>query len=352
MQYTLFHSIIVNKRCNLACDYCDATSHKFISHLDGIEDKGAVFRKTVERFQELFSAKVLEMIGGGEIFTEKGVCSWVEPVAQYYDHIEIVSNGLYLPLQDVKEVAVLGSFSLAVSLDGHTFDMCRSRFASKNQFDAVMENVRNVLESGIYLELRTVLNKNNVYKMQEFLEFLLPYKDCVALQISPVKDKVPNSTARQDFNEAYLDCVNSILYDHWKYKDFIAPLEYFRAMKEYFEYRKKPVQCFIPYFKLLTLIEGKQAACSVNWIKEMPGLFDIDGDQDYFDQDIFRLMCRKQPVLSTCIHDFGDSDIYNLYMLDRIGLEDLSYFVLYTRPAVKERMKRLKEQYGKVGAGQ
>lgn len=345
MQDTLFHSIIVNQRCNLSCEYCDAKSHPLISHLDGIQDKEQAFVSTVKEFNRFFSAKVLEVIGGGEVFTEKGVSRWIAPVAHFYDHIEIVTNGLNIPFEEVYEVNRIGSFSLAISLDGHTFEMSKSRFAAQNQFEIVLRNVKKVLDSDIYLELRAVLNKNNAAGMLDYLEFLLPYKGKVALQISPVKDKIPNATARQDFDELYIDCLSKIIDNHSRYRDFIAPCEYFTSMREFFRSKKKPTRCYIPYYKMLTLLDGNLTACSVNWVKEMSNLHNMETSDSYFKQEIFQLLGRKRPILATCTHDYGDSDIYNLYMLDIIDLEDLSYFMLYTRPEIKERMKRLKETY-------
>lgn len=344
MKKVLYNTVVVNQRCDLACTYCDTRNHSFIRHLDQVEDKKETFIKTIEKYNQLFSAEILEIIGGGEVFLEKDVHKWIEPFVDVYDHVEIVTNGMDIPFDDIKAIDKMVSFSLAVSIDGHTYDMCGSRYPEEAVFRKVFNNVMRLLEEGIYVRLRTVMNPSNRDHIMEYLEFLLPYKDRISLSLTPVKDKIQPLNLRQDYNEKYLESVDAILANHERYKSFIGPYGYFEELKNYFLQKGKQLQCFVPFIKTLILIDGKQTACSVNWIKELPNIHTLESSEGIFEQDIFKLMNRKKPVISACKEDFGDCDMFNLYMHDRVSPEELAYFKPYTHPRILERFKTLKEE--------
>jgi MoaA/NifB/PqqE/SkfB family radical SAM enzyme len=345
MQKVLINTIIANHRCNLNCTYCETRNNPFLVELDKIEDKKGTIHRTLQKYNQLFDAEILTLIGGGEVFLEKNVHEWIAPFTDYYDHIEIITNGTNIPFNELEELNANKSFHLTISLDGHLFDMNKARFVTKKQFDTVIGNMLEAIKRGIYVNISSVITKDSAPKMIEFLDYMKEYENKLAVCFLPVMDQLHKSETKMDFSNVFIECLTSIINNHEKYSSFIAPKEYFILSRQIITEKQNTQRCFTPFIRTAHFLDGRQVACCVNYIKELENVHTLKTANDFFDQPIYKLLNRKKPVVKACKQCFPDFDLFNLYLSGRIELEDFAFNKPYFRPKIKDRLFELKNVY-------
>jgi MoaA/NifB/PqqE/SkfB family radical SAM enzyme len=310
--------------------------------LDNIEDKKSTIHSTLEKYNQLFDAEILTLIGGGEVFLEKNVHEWILPFIDNYDHIEIITNGMNIPFHDVEKMHSVKSLHLTISLDGHTFEMNKSRFISEKQFDTVKSAIFEAVKRGIYVNVNTVINRSNTAKIIEFLDFMKEFENKLAVCFFPVMDQLHKDEVKMDYSDVFIDCLSSIIDNHEKYKTFIAPKEYFILSRQIMREKQNTMQCFSPFIRTAHFLDGRQVACCVNYVKELENIHKLKSSEDFFNQPIYKLLNRKRPVVKACRQCFPDYDLFNLYLYGRISLDDLGYNKPYARQKIKDRLLELK----------
>lgn len=158
--------------CNLNCTYCDWEKRpapslapdeqaKVREHLA----KAAAFvREHVPR------AQMVEY-SGGEPFMYPEIV-W-EVLRAFPNHwVRIITNGLLVSEADLEALRVHGKAILAVSLDGHTPDLNRARFRTREQFQTVVTTIDRALETRIPVMLLCTLHPGNIDALPEYLRWV------------------------------------------------------------------------------------------------------------------------------------------------------------------------------------
>jgi MoaA/NifB/PqqE/SkfB family radical SAM enzyme len=345
MQKVLINTIIANHRCNLNCAYCETRNNPFLVELDRIEDKKSTIHRTLEKYNQLFDAEILTLIGGGEVFLEKNVHEWIAPFTEYYDHIEIITNGMCVPFKELETLNANKSFHLTISLDGHLFEMNKARFVTEKQFETVLGTMLEAIKRGIYVNISAVITKDNAPKIIDFLDYMKAYEDKLAVCFLPVMDQLHKSEIKMDYSDIFIKCLTSIIENHEKYSRFIAPKEYFVLSRQIISEKQNTLRCFSPFIRTAHFLDGRQVACCVNYIKELENVHTLQTTEEFFNQPIYKLLNRKKPVVKACKQCFPDFDLFNLYLCGRITLEDLGFNKPYSRPKIKKRLLELKNTY-------
>lgn len=345
MQKVLINTIIANHRCNLNCTYCETRNNPFLVELDRIDDKKDTIHRTLEKYNHFFDAEILTLIGGGEVFLEKNVIDWILPYKDYYDHIEIITNGMNIPFNDLEKLNASKSFHLTISLDGHLFDMNRARFSNDKQFETVLNNLLEAFKREIYVNISAVITKDNAPQITEFLDYMKQFENHCAVCFLPVMDQLHKHETKMDYSNIFVDCLTSIIENHQKYSEFIAPEEYFVLSRQIIAEKQNTMRCFSPFIRTAHFLDGRQVACCVNYIKELENIHSLQSTDHFFDQSIYKLLNRNKPVVTACRQCFPDFDLFNLFLYGRIDIEDFRFNKPYNRPKIKERLIELKKTY-------
>jgi len=348
MQKVLINTIIANHRCNLNCTYCETRNNPFLLELDNIEDKKSTIHRTLEKYNQFFDAEILTLIGGGEVFLEKNVIEWIHPFQEHYDHIEIITNGMNIPFNEIEKLNANKSFHLTISLDGHLYDMNKARFVTRKQFDTVFNNLLEAFKRGIYVNISAVITRDNASRIIEFLDYMKQFEKHCAVCFLPVMDQLHKTETKMDYSNTFAECLTGIIDNHSKYKGFIAPLEYFVLSRQIINEKQNTMRCFSPFIRTAHFLDGRQVACCVNYIKELESIHSLQSSDLFFDQPIFKLLNRSKPVVAACKQCFPDFDLFNLFLYGRITIEDFRFNKPFSRPKIKERLIELKNTYSLI----
>lgn len=345
MNEVLINSIIINRECNLVSEKTDVKTHPFLSSLDRTENKEIRFRQILEEYNSQYNAAILEVLGGDEILGNGQAFRWIRNIYQYYNHIEIMTRGESISFEQIRAIRDITSLSLCIHLDGITYEAGVAKVLSQEQFHSVLTNVKRVLEAGICLNIKAFLSPWGADPILEYMEFLLPYKENVTLHVLPANVHA-EAEVQETLKTGCIKCIESIMGNHCRYSGFIPPIGYFERLKTFYFTGDKQLQCFVPYFKTLVLIDGRLIVCPENWMKEIGDLSPgAASGNNIFDDGVFKLLNRKKPVLQGCKGFCGEAEIINLYMHGAITLEELAFYKPYGIVEVKNRLQSMKNRY-------
>ena len=152
-------------KCNLRCKHCYASA--------GIPSKNELstgeIRSLLREAAEMGVIRVA--LGGGEPLLREDFIDIVRYAAGLGLWVEFSTNGYFLTEDVVKKLTSLGIFWVQISLessDKRVNDYIRSSGA----FDAAVKAIRLAKEKGLFVTVRTTLNKVNASMLGEMLSFL------------------------------------------------------------------------------------------------------------------------------------------------------------------------------------
>ncbi len=163
-------------KCNFTCSYCYQSEYPQIQQRFSREITDAFFRFIKEKFAN--RKKYITLFGGEPLLTSpeyKNNMAWfIEQARELRIDIAIVTNGYnlheYLPLLEPEFVR-----EIQITLDG-TADVHNKRRRLKNNaptFAAIVENIDACLDKNISVNLRMVVDKENIADLPALADFAI-----------------------------------------------------------------------------------------------------------------------------------------------------------------------------------
>ena len=218
----------------------------FFSNGRSMEKFYQIACNVMEKTQTIVNSDILK-ISGGEITTNKKLVDFVSSIHDKYLSVQILTNGLNLCSEDIKEYKKMGNVSFQVSLDGVTYESNYSKSHSAIIIEKVLQNVDTMIKEGVGVEINCVLTQYNTSK---FLEFLERFKEADNFMIVP---RPVRGAPREniDFSAKQVVLFEKIINENFeKYKKILAPKKYFDRLIEIMKTGKRPYNCYIPFFVL------------------------------------------------------------------------------------------------------
>lgn len=158
--------------CNLKCSYCGWEKKKvFPLSLEDIESVRKNLLSTHELLKAEFpSTMLIEYLGGEPFVHSEVVYEFLNIFSDYW--IRIVTNGLLLSAEILKALKMHGKAYLAISLDGHTVEMNKSRHFSEKQLQQVISNIDSILKEEIPVMILCTINSHNIKDFPKYLEWI------------------------------------------------------------------------------------------------------------------------------------------------------------------------------------
>lgn len=163
----------LTSRCNLRCVWCVQNDAEF---RQGYADDMpfALFRKIVPKLR---GTRVLYLCLNGEPLLYPHLCDAVALAKQYVPSVRFVSNGTLLSRELGRELQRVGLSQLAVSIDSP--DPLLMRQIRGVDLESVAEKVSHFCgDTGIPLEVRTTICRENLASLQNLPEFVRRFSTC------------------------------------------------------------------------------------------------------------------------------------------------------------------------------
>ena len=154
------------------------------------------------------------------------------------------------------------------------------------------------------------------------LDFLYEYRSGLVVYFLPVMDQLHKDEVKMDYSSVFINGLTSIIENHSKYKEYIAPVEYFKLLRDIMKSKENRLKCFSPFIRTATLLDGRQVACCTNYVQELKNIHLLNTTEGHFEQPIFKLLNRNKPVLKPCKQCFPDYDLFNLFLCHLSYLEN------------------------------
>lgn len=365
----MVHNMLVNDMviqedvCNGDCSYCMTgesnlkEKHKMLfyegqTHFnrDKIFKSESYYQKgnkleenlnyVTEIIEKRFSPAILK-ISGGEIFLIKNILDYVKLMAPRYDRIQILTNGLLLNEKIIKELSEIRTVSLQLSMDGHLLDMNCYRIRDQKLQDKLCDILKYCEYYGIQVEINCVLTNVNTYKITEFAEYLSQYNNVLLLPF-PVRGSMGKRFAP---TREQSDGVKNLIDEYNRLKNILPPYGYIEALYLFLITGEKKYPCYIPHMVIHSFDDGIVTPCPNVWFKQLGNLLSNPSKtlNSIGNDPFYMISNRHRNVLKECRSCFTPWDILNLYLCNKIELDEIKRIYLYnhknTLDFFKEKIK-------------
>ncbi len=364
--------LLLEEYCNLKCDYCEGfypTEFEFKPKQEKLDmpDSWKMYRRdtptiadkiplnpsvtdffslglqTLKKVDERFTYPVLKM-SGGEVFLNRRFTDFVEAIAEDYQTIQILTNGLGIAERDVERFAEMGNIVFQMSVDGHTLRTNYARARTQKPLDMILQTIDLMQKKEIGVEINCVLTKHNTAEFGDFTEYFSKYDDVLLLP-RPVRGpprSVLEATPEQirafaDFREKYD-----------KHKHVLPPIAYFDRVISVLEKGNRSWDCWVPFFVLGVNNYGEIATCTCGGGLPTVGQVFEDDEKPF---NIIKELEQYDPKsrLDPCSDCITQYEIFDLFMEDKITDDDLLRFPSLRSPEARAVTKDLKTKINEKG---
>jgi len=129
MEKGLYTVFVPNKKCNLSCTYCSTDTSDYLKNNTNYQADNV--NSVLSKSRQIIDTKILQIVGGGEIFLIDQFENWVLEQASYYTTVFILTNGVLASEKQIDFLAQIPNIHFGLSLDGHRLEMNHYRFKKK-----------------------------------------------------------------------------------------------------------------------------------------------------------------------------------------------------------------------------
>jgi len=158
----------ITNRCNYRCVHCAFDSGDLEMSELSLDELKTILQETKELGGERID------ITGGEPTVRQDVGEIIK-IAKSLDYkVELVTNGSLLTREKLLEFKKIGLDSIAISLDGSTYDIySRIRKVDKGTYETVLRSIRTSIDLGFYTKVNTVVFNSNLEDLPSIAEFCI-----------------------------------------------------------------------------------------------------------------------------------------------------------------------------------
>ncbi len=295
--------LLLNKRCNLKCDFCDLWHY---TDLMPFESAATIIQRAPAA-----GVKTL-VITGGEPFVHPRIFEIIELARNLGLGVNITTNGTLLTrdLQRLKDSRV---DSLSLSLDG--FEANHDRLRGVDGTYALVMGAIDVLkaETDIHLNVYFVVTNQNVRDLKPVYDMTVQRE--VAFDFWPVNGYPHLYIATDEDRAVYTDAIEHIAKTS---PDVAARMDYYRYGQEYMDGRRDHVRCLGLVEQFGVNHEGQLVPCCV-WDQkglQVGSALDEPLDQLFYGEKAQAL--RKQIFEVGCVDQCFNHSLYEFQQATKL----------------------------------
>lgn len=334
--------------CNLQCDYCltkTSIFHNGGAHKLSYEEGSDIQRdldRILEKMCQYYDTAILK-ISGGEILLIHNLIDFIKKQSLNYKVIQILTNGLLLNESLLEELSQIPGVCIQLSLDHHTFEGNGYRTKKKEQLEQILNNLDLVVKYEIPVEINCVLTDKNTSILKEFAEYLMKYAGkSVMLLPFPIRgNQKENYIAAKNQYQG----VEQLLSEYERLKEILPPKVYLEELLSVMKTGTRRGRCYIPKMANGLFDDGRRTPCPNYWFMEMKNVLNDTCKLEM--QERYRNMCyhlvNANDSPEECNQCYTPWDIFNLYLEDKLSLEELIQVPLYSFPSIKKHLVACKK---------
>jgi MoaA/NifB/PqqE/SkfB family radical SAM enzyme len=353
------NDLVVNEdSCNLSCSYCLTGQ----SNLKSSHTEQAIFGPPVRdrydresllgrrlpiidrRIDETFRVPLLK-VTGGEVFLIAGIMDFLREQAAEHEVLVVQTNGVLLREEHLSEFAAWGNVVLEVSLDSHLFSGNSYRVATQSLHDKVIRRIEMILNSGIPVEIYSVLNDRSVAEMAEFAAWLASADHPPIYFPFPVRGP---DTERFRVRPDQIQHIDRFAERYDDYAAILPPRPYFDRLLRFYHEGKRTFRCHLPRLVISTFSDGMITPCPGIWFSNMGNLLDDEYAETLAEvgtSAMYQALLSPRPRLKACQGCFTPWDTLSMYFEDEITLDELCTAPMYAPPRIRALLQERKRQY-------
>jgi MoaA/NifB/PqqE/SkfB family radical SAM enzyme len=356
--------VVMEDICNCSCQYCLTASsnfkdkHKFLFceeeinfNLDKLLNdensyrEGQSLKNNIDFISDWIVKNTNTLIlklSGGEIFLVKNIIEYIKKVSPKYKRVQVLTNGTLLSESIISELSAIKNLCLQISMDGHTLQM--NKYRVKNE--RMQQKLCNVLDLcssyNIPVEINCVITNANLDRLYEFAGYLLKYTNVLLLPYV-VRGKYRNKFIPEKRQICGLE---TLLDSYEEYKSVLPPEQYLLRLKEFLITGANNNTCYIPDMIFQTFDDGVITPCPNIWFKSLGNIIaEPDNIVNKMSSDPFyKVIDSHKRILDNCTSCFTPWEILNLFIENKVSLNELRNIYLFNDADIIEYFKELKNE--------
>jgi MoaA/NifB/PqqE/SkfB family radical SAM enzyme len=352
----LIHDLVIEEnRCNLQCDYCMKSESPFnrhheplpsIRYADSLRNRIA---KLLDQYSEYFDAPILKM-SGGEILLLGNVAEFIKKHSENYETVQVLTNGLLITPQFLKDVSKCRQLAFQISIDGHEYAMNSLRVKDKKQHQLILHNIETTVQYGFNVEIYCVLHKKNVASIIEFADYIMQtYAGKVILTVFPVRHKAAEIFGA---DKTQLNSMHEMIAVYDRFESILPPRRYLTDLLMYMSGMATiKNRCYCPFIMMQSIDDGSVTPCPYSWIEKIGNVLSSPEElvRQFGVSASYHLRTMEKRRTSFCKNCFTDAYNYSLFFNDAISLHELVYNKIeLQRPLALKRLSQFKEIFTAV----
>jgi MoaA/NifB/PqqE/SkfB family radical SAM enzyme len=347
----LGNDFVINENyCNQKCEYClTGQSNLKASHKDkhickALESDETRLHLIVDRIQQKFKTPFIK-ISGGEIFLNKGINSFIEAISLMHEVVIVQTNGTVFKEEYFEKFLELGNIVIQVSLDSHLHHGNSYRVSSASHHERLLNNIIKILESGLPVEIYSVLTNKNVTEMEAFASWLQEFKTQPLYFPFPIRGpEMERFKVRPD----QIACIEAFNEKYDTFEPILPPQPYFTYLIDFYQNSERTLRCHLPRLVLSTFNDGVLTACPNIWFNDMGNMLSSDW-KDAVSKvghiGLYRFLLSPSRRLDACKSCYSPWDLLSLYFNDEITLDALCKSPTYAPAAIRRLIQEAKAAY-------
>ncbi|MET9415899.1 radical SAM protein [Streptomyces klenkii] len=357
------NDLVVNEdSCNLSCTYCltgqsnlkEGHSLQLIfepPRRDSYEPGSPLGQRldaVAGRLRSHFGLPLLK-VTGGEIFLVRGIMDFLEQEARKHEVLVIQTNGVLVRQEHLERFRSWGNVVLQVSLDSHLHHGNSHRVPTESLHRKVVDAISRILDSGLPVEIYSVLNDRSVTEACAFAEWLTGFSRPPVYFPFPVRG--PDSERFAVRPEQH-GLVQELADRYDEFASVLPPRPYFDRLLSFYREGRRTFRCHLPRLVVSTFSDGVVTPCPNIWFSDMGNALEESWEETLEKagtSGLYRALLAPRPRLSACHGCFTPWDTLSMYFEDEITLDELCTAPTYSPPRIRKMIADAKADYLRTG---
>lgn len=278
-----------------------------------LEDRVILASGTIKRLLSEFRSPVIRLSGGELFLLGEKLFPVIEEVSNAGRSIQLLTNGVSVPVELLIKMKTMVDFCIHISLDGHSSNMNKYRGLSTDAVKSILQLIRTACRNNIPVEINTVITDANCSCLHGFFKCLYDISHSILCWPFPVRGNPEYLPSQQQ-----IDTLEGFFLADNRESAILPPKPYLDRLIDFLRNGKRRWSCYVPNFVLASWEDKPLGICpcedigSLGWVWEFQNL--SKKSQSFSIDDL----------PPQCMDCFTHYEIYNLFVEKAISFDEMN----------------------------